>query len=1134
MSQVNLHCHSEHSFLDGYSSVTAIARRVREVGSDAVALTDHNEVNGHLAFQKACKAEGVHSILGIEADWVSDIAWTRENLSYPSNRSHICLLAADNRGLANLWALASEAYTDKYRFHKPLLDPELMRRYSEGIYASDGCMITEFSRCVEAGDDTGARQQLGTLAGIYGDKLYVELHTWQFMEADTDEKRRLNNLMGEINRAKVRFATEMGLPMVVVNDSHHAHPEDWDKKELVWNFNTRKNPDQGSEDYGQKADHLMGGAEIYRWMKLHGVSDDVVDEAIKNAAAIASSCSAQIQPTLTMPRLTDTEADDVRMLLDYCEQGFKSHVINMDLDQALYYERMEEELRLIVEKRFSGYFLVVRDYVAAAKTGTWSRYVSGANRQPMLVGPGRGSAGGSLVAYLLGITTIDPIRYGLLFSRFLSAGRKGYPDIDCDFPQSLRPGLKEYLGARYGHDHVCAIGTLTRSQPKAILKDLGRAMKIPMGEVIAMGKIIEGVSSLEADEDASWDEVVERKGGALAEWARKGSQYRELLQLVGEMSGIVRQAGVHPSGVVVSNKPLLGSVPTRVKNATTATQLDMNEVEELGAVKLDLLGLRHLDTLMVARDLILQRHNVWLDYVGGQDSPVAGADVQDFTAWEFHDPAIWEQIDQGQTAGIFQLETAELTRLSVEMRPRNEVDVAALLSIVRPGVKDAHLDKVYLKRRHGEDPVLYEHPAMAGITGETYGILVYQEQMMQAARELAGFTADEADDLRKMLGKKKMDELVAWEGKFLQGCLDNPVFRDHFSTETEARQVVSHIWGSISAAGRYAFNKSHAVGYALISTWEIWTKHYYPQEYIVALMATDSDNINRYLREARRRGVKVLPPDINESDRKFTLGDNAIRYGLDTIRGVGSSAVTEILRTRPYDNFADFLARTSTKACGKTQVEALIKIGAFDSFGDRATLMTSYHDQRILDKVAPGKLAKMDAADRVAHVAAWRAKHDGNPGYVKEFTVPDFSDEDVVYAIEQELVGNFVTIDPMMRYLDALESIGAVRSPAEMEEVPAGGEFVIGGQLTKIRTHTIQKAGKFRGKTMAFLTVNWNEEEFEVTTFPEVWGNVASILREGKPVACHVVRDGRGAHLRTVERLDILFDEIRSRPHGQR
>lgn len=1740
--QVNLHQHSEHSFLDGYASVEAIAKRVREVGSDAVAITDHNEVNGHLAFQKACRAEGVHPILGIEADWVTDMEQTRQ-LKYPSNRSHICLLAENNVGLTNLWALSSVAYTPKYHYHKPLMTPALMREYSGGILASDGCfagteeylteagtrtfretvgtiqrvlgvdgwtdaeirsfgrqeiyeltlsrgratktilttknhrwfvvrrkyvstntfrevltadlvsgdrlrskhanrgrwrtevspagvqagivfgdgtvdvggtgrrtakvtlygdknavllkwfpldktsarsrradhgvdeitvrnlpgffkdapdlrdssrgylygwlagyfaadgcvtkagaavlssaqrgdlqvaqdvcqilgirtgqiaerartvilprgavrdsvlynlsirmrdlgddfflveqhrrraqeaharqekpwqdwkvvsvvatgredevfcavvpkgnaftlqdniftgncLITQFSRYIEAGDDAAARQQLGILHDIYQDNFYMELHTWQFMEADTAEKRRLNALMSEVNRAKVQFADEMGVPLVVVNDAHHARPEDWENKELVWNFNTRKNPDQAVEDYGQKADHLMGAEELYFWMDRHGVSRSTVDEAIKNAYAIAQRCTAEIRPTLTMPRLSDSDTDDVRRLVDHCEEGFRNLVPPERAEE--YWARMEEELRLIVDRRFAGYFLIVRDYVMAAKTGAWSEYVSGTGRTPMLVGPSRGSAGGCLVSYLLGITTIDPIRYGLLFSRFLNVNRKGYPDIDCDFPQSLRPGVKDYLAERYGHDHVCAIGTLTRSQPKAILRDLGRAMKIPMGDIIAMSKIIEGVKDLDSDDDASWVEVVERKGGVLAPWARK---YPVLFEKISEMSGIVRQSGVHPAGVVVSNQPLRGAIPTRIKNGVVVTAFDMGECEAMGAVKLDLLGLRHLDTLMTARDLVYERKEVWLDYNGVGGHPAA----RTLGPAEYSDPEIWTQIDQGLTAGIFQLETPELTRMSMDMCPRNEEDVAALLSIVRPGVKDAHLDQVFLDRRRGEVPVHYEHPAMEEITGDTYGVLVYQESLMQAARTLAGFTADEADDLRKMLGKKKADEIAGWEEKFRSGCLGNPQFRSYFATDEAARKVIAQVWASISAAGRYAFNRcaaghvsvrlaasgsrsngqmtvadmyrritdasrlegrpcwygcpytgyrgqcqtcrvwrqkfrdprrglfawslgddgrlhpnrivdvhyngfrpvwkvtledgssitatdnhrhmtvngwrevrelsegdellvcgeyeqqswepdrvrttvggrqkkslavgaayagrpgnfinggfsdlrewtetqvwecsepgcgrskdagdrierahldgdrtnnnpsnlammcashhkrhdyrvnarrrrgekgypaipcrivsieyageedvydlemadpyhswvgngvvthnSHAIGYAVLSCWEVWTKHYYPEEYIVALLATDPDNVNRYLRDARRRGIRVLPPDINLSERRFTLDPQggAIRYGLDTIRGVGAAAVNAILRRRPFTGIADFLDRVDTRACGKTQVEALIKIGAFDSLSpDRTRLMTTYHDRRILDKVAPAKLAKMTAPERVDHVRAWREKNADKPSFLKDFAVPDFTDEAVVYAIEQELVGNYVTIDPMMKYLDALEGVGAVRSRAEMEEVPPGENFIIGGQLSKIRVHTIQKPGRYRGRQMAFLSVMWNEDEFEMTAFPDVWASVKLIVSEGSPVACHVVRDERGANLKSLNRLDILWQE---------
>lgn len=1123
--QVNLHQHSDGSFYDGYARVHQIAQRAKELGQTAVAVTDHNEVNRHMAFQKACRAEGIKPILGIEADWVTDIAATKEG-GYPKHRSHICMLAKNNEGLANLWALSSMAYTEKYHHYKPLVDPALMRQYSEGVYASDGCMITQFSRHVEAGDEDAARAEYGTLLDIYGSRFYVELHTWQFMDADTAEKRRLNALMTEINQAKVRLATEMGIPMVPVNDAHHARPQDWELKELNIRKNKDTNQDEVADDYGQKADHLMGEDELYHWLGLHGIPSHVVAEAIKNSAAIADSCDTNITKTLDMPRLTQSELDDFHTLMTSCERGFKERVIDAGLDQGVYYARLEDELRLISEKGFCGYFNVVADYVKAAKSGRWAPYVqANAPRTPLLVGPGRGSAGGCLVAYLLGITNLDPVRYDLLFARFLTPGRKGFPDIDCDFPQSHRAGIKDYLSARFGHDHVCSIGTLGHAQPKQTLKDLCRAHGITdWDDINAMSAIVEEAVRLfseEEDDEVSWSDIVDARGGELAKWAGKYPQVFERLE---EMTGIIRQSGIHPAGVVVSNQPILGTIPTRYSVPKTAkknaakvlvTQFDMNEVEELGAVKFDILGIRHLDTLMQARQLILERHGVWIDYDGSGLPEGVRATIKTLGPEDYADPEIWPQIDRGHTVGIFQVDTPNTTEAAIEFKPRSETELADLISIIRPGVKDAGLDKTYLKRRHGQEQVRFDHPLMEPIVGNTYGIVVYQEQIIDAVQRLASFTPDEADDLRKALGKKLMDKLMPMKKKFIQGCAGRGV---------EAK-AAERIWTSIEASGRYAFNKSHAVGYALVSTWEVWTKHYYPAEFLVACMATDSDNINRYVREARKMGVEILPPDINLSERKFTLTDRSIRYGLDTLRGVGPASVSEVLRRRPYHSMDDFLRKVDSRQVGKTQVEALISIGAFDTIDpDRTKMLTAYHDHRILEKVAPGKLAKMTPEQKVVHVAEWRAKHDGEPNYLKEFYVPDFTNEMVIYEIEKELVGNFVTVDPLNRYVGALNEV-AVKNTDEFRAIPPGDNFYIGGQVSALRTINVKKKGRFEGREMAFITVTWNEEEFEATAFPDVWDRCRLLIKVGLPMILAVSKMDRGCCLTGVERLDLLWNE---------
>lgn len=1446
-TQVNLHNHTDGSLLDGLSSVTAAAARAKEVGSDALSITDHNEVNQHLAFQKACEAIDIKPVLGMEADWVYDIAWTRENLHYPTNRSHMCLLAKDNEGLSNLWKLSTLAYTDEHRYYKPLISTAMMREYSAGLYASDGCLLTEMSRAVQRGDEELARQHFAALRDIFGDRFYCELHTWQFINpAPTDtvtwEKQVItaaaaNQIATAVNQVKVRLATEFGVPMVVVNDSHHPSPDLWFNKELVWKYST-SNKKKGEDDQQidavlQKADHIMGAEEIYGWMGLHGIGADIVTEAIKNSHELAHSCTATIGKTLDMPRMNATDNDDMRQLLAEVQKGFVAKVEAEGLPADIYFQRVETELKLISDKGFAGYFLMVQDEVDAAVTGRYAPYIeNGAPFKPQLVGCGRGSAGGSLVAWLTGITSIDPIHYDLLFERFLAPGRKGFPDIDVDVPQEQRHDEKEYLSARYGHDHVCSIGTVTHSQAKGLLKDLCRAMQIPLRDANVMSKIVEQVKGVETEdgteEGLSWADVVEKKGGDLASWAAK---HPLLFEKVRQMDNIIRTTGVHPSGVVVANKPLLGSIPmrSRPKDGMTVTQLDMYDVEELGAVKLDILGLRHLDTLMTARNLIYERHGVWLDFrrdhlpsnlrgAIGAEKPSTET-VVTFGYDHYSDPDIWPQIDAGGTTGIFQINTPGLTRTGQQLKPRNERDVAALISIVRPGVKDAMLDQVYLMRRAGLEKVVYDHPLMEAITSETYGVLIYQEQLLRAARDIAGFTPDEGSDLQKALSKKWMDKVVAFKDKFITNAQVHPGLTG---------EIAAKIWYSIEASGRYAFNKctigstrvrlsassqhsdgtmtiadmwrrlndtsrlegrpcwygcfhtgykgqcqtcrvwrgkfrdprqglkgwslgeggrlhpnriidvhqngvrpvwkvtladgrsitttenhrhrtpagwrevrnlsvgdlllvcgeyegqvwepdkvrttssdpdyhgaklpnhlrhgvdslgyrdgghlalkewteeqewacnepgctrsraagdrierahldgnrlnndpsnlamkcashhkahdyrangrrrrgekgypvipqvivsiepvgeemtydlemetpyhswvandivthnSHAVGYSIIACWEIWTKHYYPHEMLVAMMATDPENINSYVREARRRGITILPPDINHSGRRFTIVGDEIRYGLDSIKGVGDAAVIKILKTRPFISLEDLITKSGL---GKTQMEALICIGACDDMMGaaqdgaargtiesiahaRSNAMVSYHDKRILDKVAEGKRAKFTPEDEVIHVAAWRDKHRGEPAYEAEFIVPDFSDPAVVYAIEQQLVGNYVTQDPMGHYEDTLNNYGAITETEQLFEFQRNEEFVIGGQVTSVSTTKIKKAGRNQGKEMAFIVVTRNEQDFEITVFTEAWEANWTLLEEGAPVACVVIRDGRGCNLKVLQRLD--------------
>lgn len=1149
MSQVNLHSHSDYSLLDGYVGVDGIAQRAKECGHEYMSLTDHGECSGHLAGARAAQKAGLGYLPGMEGYWayprtIAEAKETKQILK----PSHICLLAQNNTGLSNLWALSSVCYQPEYFYYKPTATPDLLRQYSEGLYASDGCMLSEFADKIDLDDRDGAKQIIGTLVDIFRDKFYMELHTWQYMDEEKPERKALNDRMRKLNLAKVELANEMGIPLVVVNDSHHAYPEHWINREFVWAFNTSHgNNDKLQASLGemaQKADHIMAEDEIYFWMEKHNVSRETIAEAIKNSEQIAQGCQVEITPTLTLPHTADSDIDDLNLLIDACEEGFQKYVIDQGLDEEKYRKRCEEELTLIAQRKFSGYFNLMHDCSRAYRSGTWKQYVTvGAEKEPILLGPGRGSVGGSLVAYLLSIHMVDPLDYGTLFSRFISPGRKGHPDIDIDIPQSQRKPALEYFPARFGAENVCVIGTIIRNKPKSTVKDMGRALgisKLPDGytDLQAISDHIEEVEGFKDplnpdDEELTWPELIERKGGVLEPYRRK---YPELFKHIELQVGTARTSGVHASAILVSGNALMGRVPmkrTKESDESTSkiivTQVDMHDVEELGGAKLDWLGLRHLDTLTVARQLIYERHGVWIDYDRtGLSVPQGCTEVITLTREHFTDPAIWPQIDAGQTTGIFQVETPNCTGSAIEFKPRSEVDIADLTSIIRPGVNDAGLKEVYLRRRAGTELVVYDHPLMEKFVGpgwstNTYGVLVYQEQIIACVQEMAGFTPDEADDLRKAVGKKLMDKLMLFKEKFVQGCLNNSDYTYFFGGPSDgdfernkATQVANKIWLSIEAAGRYAFNWSHAVEYAYIATWEIWVKYYYPQEFLVALMQTDAKGINKYIREARRREIAILPPDINLSGPKFTISGDTIRYGIDTIHGVGPAATRDIQAFRPYNSLPDYLKR-SKEGADKGVATNLILIGAFDSFGSRPQMLKELEYFRATDKLAQSTL---DNPEKLDAIVARRLRD--NPEKYR-IEIPDFDNRDVVYNIEKALIGTYVTVDPMEPYLGMLRDV--ISDPLEILQKEKGDNFYIGGQVAAI-SPTVTKKGRNPGAHMAHLTISFNETEFRIVAFPQSWAKNKQLLGIGVPVVCWVKKLDNGCCLEAVERLDLLLERM--------
>jgi DNA polymerase-3 subunit alpha len=1046
---VSLHTHTQMSFLDGYQSVEGLVKRAVDLGQTAVAVTDHQECSAHLRLQKAADKHGIKGIYGMEGYLTHDVAESRELKHKPSNFSHVTFLAQNEKGLRNLWGLSSSAYTDNF-YHRALTDWRHAREYVEGLYATDGCLLSFIAQAIIADDEQAQHELMGRYLDTFQDNFRMELHTWQFVDPSDESQRELNENMTKVNQRKVDLAHQYGVPLIVVNDAHYSTPDEWENHALVWEMSTGSNSDK--TDRGQTASWVMEDKDLYYWMDKHGVSAEVVREAIAETKRIADNCNVRIEAEVKMPHFSKSSQEDAKILIRKVEEGFRRKVEQAGLDTDLYHERVMEEMRLIVSKDFAGYFNVVEDYVNHAK-----------NELDIFVGPGRGSAGGSLVAYLLDITGVDPLEHNLLFERFLSPDRAGFPDIDMDFQKSRLGDIKQYMADRYGGDHVCGIGTLSESGPKGILKDLGRAMGVSFGDSDAISKII-------GNDGSDWHELMKVKSEEFAPYKEK---YPDLFKKASEMVGMIRQSSTHASGFLVSSDPLLGDLPLRKKNDTIVSAFDMNEVEELGFVKFDFLGIRHNDTIKHCLDLIEKRHGKKIDLYSFRE--------------EFDDVAVWEPVWKGDTIGLFQLEANLMTETAKDFRPATMRECALLLAANRPGVMAAGQLRPLIDRKHGRQDVTYDHPMLEEFLDETFGIIVYQEQMMRIARKIAGFTGAESDWLREVIGKKKLEQIPIVKEKFYSGTLANEEFVSGCQGPPE--DTIDKIWRSFEASGSYAFNKAHAVEYAIVSAWEAWLKYYYTPEFVAALMTSDPGGVPRYVRYARKRGLEVLPPDVNESGPLFSISDVGIRYGLSSVRNIGWEAAKEIERNAPFTSLDDFMDRVPKRKVNRTAIHHLIMVGAFDSLEpDRAMLQSKFY-------------AKVKMAED------------------KQRPLFDPSEIKRNFETERELIGTGVLYDPMRPYADLVER-ACLETPDEVEDLIKGEVARVGGLVNSVRAIRTKA-----GKPMGFLKLEWLGNEFDVTVFPEAWAQFRPLLKENTPVVCRIARLDRGCHMTAVERLDLMEED---------
>jgi DNA polymerase-3 subunit alpha len=836
---VHLHTHSEYSPLDGLSRMDEIVREVTAHGQTAVAITDHGTCAGHPELQRAADKAGVKPIFGCEIYLCDDRVIRAEpgdkelQAKLRNDYWHVCLFAQDNTGLRNIWAASTESFRDGF-YHRPRMDWDTLGRFSEGVIASTGCLRGPVAVALKDGDMELARQRLTRLMDIYPGRLYVELQP-------NDMPDQVN-----LNQALVALAREFGLPLLATVDSHFPTADDAHAHDVWIACQTNKDVQDEGDLFAEDLNlYVMGEDEVRAGLAYLG--EDVVEEAIANTRALAERCNARIEGETAMPSFTGDPALDVQRLRKLCETNWDRLPIGDDASYLTYRERYEREMELLVTKGFCGYYLMVADYVGWAKD------------HGILVGPGRGSGGGSLVAYLARITSLDPVKHDLLFERFLTMGRAGLPDFDVDFPASKKAEILGYLRERWGERNVVSIGSELRLKNRAVINELVRALASSLPENAAadlrqVSALIDEAEAGTAGLGMSWEDLWVQHGEQLQPFA---DRYPELFAMAERLVGRLKSYGRHAAGVVISTgAPLTDWLPMRTIDGEEqmVTQWAMGDVEAIGLVKFDILTLRTLDTIQQTLDLVREQRRYEID----------------LEAWEaeFEDPLVWDELQAAHTLGVFQIETHSGTRLCERMRPQNVAELADMVTIVRPGPMNSGLTDLYLRRRAGEQAVSYPDPRLEMVLAPTYGAMIYQEQVMAVTRLLAGYDESEADGVRRILGKKKVSA-IAEAGQTFLDRVDMP------------REQAERLWAQMAEFSKYGFNKSHAYAYAFLAFWTAFLKVNYPREFLVAAMSTvDKDRVPEFVKEARRLDVEVLPPDINTSGPGFTADPKAVRRPL--------------------------------------------------------------------------------------------------------------------------------------------------------------------------------------------------------------------------------------------------------------
>ncbi len=1043
MAFTHLHVHTEYSLLDGSSKIEELVARAKELGMDSLAITDHGVMYGVVAFYKAAKAAGIKPILGSEVYVSPGSRFDREPGGGQERYYHLVLLAENDTGYHNLMKIVSKGFVDGF-YYRPRVDYEILEQYHEGVIALSACLAGEVPRYLERGLYDQAREAALRYEKIFGKgNFFLELQ---------DHGIPAQKM---VNQGLLRLSRELGIDLVATNDIHYTYDSDVDAHDILLCIQTgKKVADENRMRYEGGQYYCKSEEEMRRLFPY-------AQEAIDNTQKIADRCNVEIEFGVTkLPEYQVPEGYDSWSYLNYlCEEGMKKRYPQ---DDGALKKRLDYELDVIHTMGYVDYFLIVWDFIHFAKSHGIS------------VGPGRGSAAGSIVAYCLEITDIDPIRYNLLFERFLNPERVSMPDIDVDFCFERRQEVIDYVVEKYGKDQVVQIVTFGTFAARGVVRDVGRVLDLPYAKCDSIAKMIP------KDLGITLDKAL-KSSPDLRNAYETDEEVRYLIDMSKRLEGLPRHTSMHAAGVVISRTNVDEYVPlSRGADGTITTQFTMTELEELGLLKMDFLGLRTLTVIQNAVDQAEKNHQVKLD----------------LNAIDYNDPNVMDMIGSGKDEGVFQLESGGMKSFMKELKPRTLEDIIAGISLYRPGPMD-FIPK-YLKGKNDPSSITYDCPQMEPILEPTYGCIVYQEQVMQIVRDLAGYTMGRSDLVRRAMSKKKASVMEKERQNFVygnpeegvKGCIANGI----------DEKTANHIYDEMIDFAKYAFNKSHAACYAVVSYQTAYLKYYYPQEFMAALLTSVLDNttkISEYILTCRQMGISILPPDINEGVSGFSVSGENIRYGLSAIRSIGRNVVEAIVRERdrngPFVTLDDFVSRMSGKEINKKTVENFIKAGAMDSLpGNRRQkllVMPEMMEQKSREKktAMEGQLSLFEFA----------AEEDKRNFQISMPRVEEFPREEML-AMEKEVLGVYVSGHPLEEYEEGWrKNITAMTTdfivdPDTDEAKVADGQMVTVGGMVSERTIKITKTGK----NMAFVTLEDLVGSVEVLVFPKDFEANRDLLTE--------------------------------------